>query len=196
MLAYPNQHARPTPTLAAFAAVGLLVCAGAFPACGLAAGGAAARAALPGSRSSIEAKLRAYAKRCASLGTRAQARVKGSDVAACVDAMARLGSGRTRSPREACRGLSRKHVRGRSRSPRASCVAAGSKVLRARRGADAKNGEPSDAVTPTPAGAIALPGRDSDGDPIDAGDLVTGDIVDGVLDSGVDGDDPEEDPGE
>jgi hypothetical protein len=200
MLASCNQRARPALTLAAIAALGLLAYAGAFPAAGLAASGAAAQAGLPGPRASVEAKLRAYAKRCASLGTRADARVKGSDVAACLDAMARLGSGQTRSPREACRGVSRRHVKGRARSARASCVAAGSKVARDRRGANRKSPEPAAPVASTPAGAVPSPGDDSDfqagADLPDTSDLDTDAIVDGVLDVAVDDDDSDEDPGE
>lgn len=200
MLASLNRRAKPALILAAITVAGLTVCAGASPAAGSAAGGAAARAVLPGPRASIDAKLRAYAKRCASLGTRANARMKGSDAAACLDAMARIGSGRTRSPREACRGMRRKHVRGRSRSAHASCVAAGTKLARDRRAADRKSGEPADPAPPAPADAVAEPGLDPDSqegpDATDTSDLHTDDLVEGVLDPAVDSEDEEEDPGE
>jgi hypothetical protein len=199
MLASLNRRATPALILVAITVAGLLAYAGSYPAAGLAASGAAARAGLPGPRASVEAKLRAYAKRCASLGTRADARVKGSDAAACVDAMARLGSGQTRSPREACRGLSRKHVKGRSRSARASCMAAGSKVARDRRGADRKRDE-ADPGAPTPGGGVAPPRADPDSqagaDPSDASDTDVDVTIDGVLDLGLDGEDTGEDPGE
>jgi len=91
------------------------------------------RAALPSPSASVKAKLLAYGTRCATVGKRKQARVKGSEFAKCLDAMARLGSGRTSSPLVACRSLSAKAAKRRSRSPRARCMAAGAKVLRDRR---------------------------------------------------------------
>ncbi|MGH6783087.1 MAG: hypothetical protein ACREBP_00510, partial [Sphingomicrobium sp.] len=56
-----------------------------------------------------KAKERTYGKRCAQRGKgsgRANARAK------CIDALASLASGKSASPRKACRGLSKKRVKG------------------------------------------------------------------------------------
>jgi hypothetical protein len=198
MLATLSRRGAPALILAAITSVGVLTYAGASPAAGLAASGAAAQGALPGPRASVDSKLRAYAKRCAPLGTRADARVKGSDAAECIDAMARLGSGQTRSPRAACRGLSHTHPKGRSRSARASCVIAASKLARDRRDADRKSaGGPDDPGAPKPGTAVADPrgpagtSLDPQGS-IDPNDPDAQDLVDGVLDPGLDDEDPDE----
>jgi len=76
---------------------------------------------------SAKAKERAYGKHCgqksASVSGTA-ARVK------CIDAMAKLASGASSSPRKACRELSRKRAKGKRRSPFARCVVEGAKVLK------------------------------------------------------------------
>jgi hypothetical protein len=197
MLASMNRRAGHALILAAITSVGVLAYAGTSPAAGLAARGAAAQGALPGPRASVDAKLRAYAKRCTSLGARADARVKGSDVAECLDAMARLGSGQTRSARAACRGTSRKHAKGRSRSPHASCIAAASKLARDTHAGDRKSaGGPNDPAAPKPGGAAAKPGPAAgDLDPLAGVDSIDPDALDpldGVLDPNADGEDPDE----
>jgi hypothetical protein len=123
--------------------------------------------------------------------------VKGSDVAECLDAMARLGSGQTRSARAACRGVSRRHVKGRLRSAHASCVVAASKLARDRRDRDRKSaGGPSDQATPKPGAAVADPsGADLDPqaaiDAVDSNDPDVQGLVDGVLDPGLGDEDPD-----
>ncbi|MGH2944630.1 MAG: hypothetical protein ACRDLN_17855 [Solirubrobacteraceae bacterium] len=82
-------------------------------------------------------KDRAYGKRCAQKGkgsARSSARAK------CIDALANLASGRSASPRKACRGLSRKRLKGERRSAFARCVAEGKKLLKANKRADRKGG--------------------------------------------------------
>ncbi|MDX6718966.1 MAG: hypothetical protein QOJ63_1220 [Solirubrobacteraceae bacterium] len=201
MLASLNRRrARPALILAAITSVGVMAHAPAAPASSQTARSASAQRALPGPRASVDAKLRAYAKRCASLGSRAEARVKGSDAAQCLDAMARLGSGQTRSARAACRGVNRKHVKGRYRSAHATCVIAASKLARDKRGADRKSaGGPGDPAVSKPGAAPADPdvlvGADLDPqaaiDAIDPNDPDARDLLDGVLDPGLGGEDPD-----
>jgi len=74
-----------------------------------------------------KAKERAYGKHCGRKTTSpsgAASRVK------CIDAMAKLASGASSSPRKACRALSRKRAKGRRKSPFARCVAEGAKLLK------------------------------------------------------------------
>jgi hypothetical protein len=139
------------------------------------------RTALPAPSASVKAKLLAYGTRCTAVGKRSQARVKGSEFAKCLDAMARLGSGRTSSPLVACRSLSAKAAKRRTQSPRARCMAAGAKVLRDRRRALAAD----------PAGG----GRAND-EPADAGDDVSIEDGSGETTTPEDGsgDIPPEDP--
>ncbi len=76
---------------------------------------------------SAKAKERAYGKHCGPKTTAASgaaSRVK------CIDAMAKLASGASSSPRKACRELSRKRAKGKRRSPFARCVVEGAKLLK------------------------------------------------------------------
>jgi hypothetical protein len=76
---------------------------------------------------SAKAKERAYGKHCGrktTIASGAASRVK------CIDAMAKLASGASSSPRKACRELSRKRSKGKRRSPFARCVTEGAKLLK------------------------------------------------------------------
>ena len=108
----------------------------AFPALGHAAaaptkGGSAS----PGPDASRASKARAYGKYCRGESRRSERGQRGSDYARCLNAMARLGSGRTRSPARACRGLSRKRERGERGTEYSRCVRA-ARRLRADRSSD------------------------------------------------------------
>src|SRR5207244_6887867 len=71
-----------------------------------------------------EALAKAYGRYCRALRTRGRRAFN-----ACVNALARLAGGETRSPRRACRSESRRRVRGRRHSDFGECVAAGRKLL-------------------------------------------------------------------
>jgi hypothetical protein len=76
---------------------------------------------------SAKAKERAYGKHCGrktTIASGAASRVK------CIDAMAKLASGASSSPRKACRELSRKRSKGKRKSPFARCVTEGAKLLK------------------------------------------------------------------
>jgi hypothetical protein len=78
---------------------------------------------------STKAKEHLYGKHCG-------AKHSGSDRPAqrtkCLKAMSALGTGRSSSPRAACRALSRKKVGGEHRSAFSRCVSAGARLLKAR----------------------------------------------------------------
>jgi hypothetical protein len=124
----------------------------------------------PKAPAAAKAKERAYGKHCGRNGT-AGAHAK------CVDALAKLASGESVSPKKACRALSKKRVRGERKSAFARCVREGTKLmLQATRHPSGKSG----------AGTGADEG---DG----AGDDSTLDSIDGADDPNV-GDDPTLDP--
>jgi hypothetical protein len=125
----------------------------------------------PKTPDAAKAKERAYGKHCGHKG-KVSARAK------CLDAMARLASGNSVSPKKACRALSKKRVRGERKSAFARCVREGTKVMlqASRRAGGGKQG--------------AGPGPD-EGD--DAGDESALDPIDGGDDPDV-GDDPTLDP--
>jgi hypothetical protein len=129
-----------------------------------------------------KAKERAYGKHCARKG-RASARAK------CLDAMARLASGESVSPKKACRTLSKKRVRGERKSAFARCVREGTKVmLQATRRAGGKSGAGTGADEGDDAGDDATLDSIDGGDEPDVGDDPTLDPNDGA-------DDPDDDEG-
>lgn len=170
--------------MAAIALAGpLLVTSSAFGATATAA--ASARAPMPGPQAGVKAKLRAYGNRCEKVGRRADARVKRSAFARCLDAMARLGSGRTSSPRVACRGISSKRVKGRT-SANARCRAAGAKLLRdKRRSAPAAPGAGGGTDAPGgDAGDLEQPGDGVEPAPGDTGEEGEGGVGEQLLEAG------------
>jgi len=126
------------------------------------------------------AKERAHGKQCAPKHMRGGAR--SPDFAKCVVALSRLASGRSSSPKNACRQLSHKRSKGRKTSPFERCVKAGTKLVKAQEGADRSEpdapDEPSedvlpgdnadlpDADIPDPSDSDAPPPTGSD-DPVD-----------------------------
>jgi hypothetical protein len=131
-----------------------------------------ALAASPSAKASAgaKAKERTYGKHCGPKG-KATARAK------CLDAMAKLASGASASPRKACRALSKKRVQGERMSAFARCVREGRKLMKASRRADGKNG----------AGKNGTADGDSEGDDptLDSGDAIEDPNV---------GDDPDLEP--
>jgi hypothetical protein len=129
-----------------------------------------------------KAKERAYGKHCGqktTVASGAASRVK------CIDAMARLASGASSSPRKACRELSRKRAKGKRKSPFARCVVEGAKLLkgtdRANSGAAADSSDTSD-DDPSAGDVIGQPSiddsdmpDDSSGDDSDMPDDSSGD---------------------
>jgi hypothetical protein len=94
---------------------------------------AAAPSKGPGS-ATAKAKERAYGKHC---GPKRTGSNRPAQRAKCVEAMSKLATGRSSSPRVACRALSHRKARGARRSAFAQCVAAGAKLLKSKgRGSD------------------------------------------------------------
>lgn len=132
---------------------------------------------------SAKAKERAYGKHCgqkSSSVSGAASRVK------CIDAMAKLASGASSSPRKACRELSRKRAKGKRRSPFARCVTEGAKLLksadRPSSGDNSGSGDEGDSDDPSADDAVGAPfiddsdmPDDSSGDDSDMPDDPSGD---------------------
>jgi hypothetical protein len=89
--------------------------------------------ATPGPGASPPAKAKAYGHRCKGQSKKradAAEGTKGTPFSQCVTAMAKLATGTTDSPREACKALSKKHTSGEKGTPFSRCVVAGAKLLR------------------------------------------------------------------
>jgi len=54
---------------------------------------------------------------------------KGTPFSQCVTAMAKMEKGTATSPKEACAGMSKKHVKGQKGTPFSICVQAGKKLM-------------------------------------------------------------------
>src|SRR5690242_8003398 len=72
----------------------------------------------------------AYGYYCQNQSKKHVAGQKGTPFSQCVTAMAKLASGRTKSPAAACAGMSKKHTAGEKGTPFSRCVAAGAKLLK------------------------------------------------------------------
>ena len=72
---------------------------------------------------------KAYGRYCATESRKHLAGEKGTPFSRCVTAMAKLGSGKTDSPKAACSGMSKKHTAGEKGTPFSRCVSAGAKLL-------------------------------------------------------------------
>jgi hypothetical protein len=95
--------------------------------------GAEDRPATPGPKASPPAEARAYGRRCQGQSKErsdAAEGTKGTPFSQCVTAMAKLATGATDSPREACKELSKKRVEGEKGTPFSRCVVQGAKLLR------------------------------------------------------------------
>ncbi len=87
-----------------------------------------AKAKTPGPHASFPSKAKAYGKYCQGFSKKHIAGTPGTPFSKCVNAMARIGSGRTDSPSKACRLLSKKHVAGTPGTPFSRCVSAAAKL--------------------------------------------------------------------
>jgi hypothetical protein len=86
----------------------------------------------PGPKADLPDKAKAYGRRCQDQD-KSKKHVKGEKGTAfsqCVTAMAKLASGKTSSPRKACKHLSKKHKAGEKGTSFSRCVANGAKLLR------------------------------------------------------------------
>lgn len=127
-----------------------------------------------------KAKERAYGKHC---GAKSKRSARAAQRAKCLDAMAKLASGRSSSPSKACRGLSKKKVKGERKSAYARCVSEGAKLLKAKKRANGGT-----------AGGADDDYSEADDESVDEGeDADAGDDADGG-DQPLEGDDPG-DPG-
>jgi len=72
----------------------------------------------------------AYGYYCQNQSKKHVAGQKGTPFSQCVTAMAKLASGKTKSPEAACAGMSKKHTAGEKGTPFSRCVAAGAKLLK------------------------------------------------------------------
>jgi hypothetical protein len=89
--------------------------------------------ATPGPKAGLPAKAKAYGRRCQGQSKKrsdAAEGTKGTPFSQCVTAMAKLATGATKSPRKACKDLSRKHVGGEKGTPFSRCVVQGAKLIR------------------------------------------------------------------
>jgi hypothetical protein len=87
----------------------------------------------PGPRAGLPAKARAYGRFCKEQSKKrsdAAEGTKGTPFSQCVTAMAKLATGKTPSPRAACKELSKKEEGGEKGTPFSRCVAGGAKLLR------------------------------------------------------------------
>jgi hypothetical protein len=71
----------------------------------------------------------AYGFYCQSQSKTHVAGTPGTPFSACVQAMAKLASGATTSPKAACASESKKHVAGKSGTPFSLCVSGGARLL-------------------------------------------------------------------
>ena len=87
----------------------------------------------PGPRASLPAKARAYGRYCKDQSKKrseAAEGTKGTPFSQCVTAMAKVATGKSSSPRAACKDLSKKRVDGEKGTPFSRCVAGGARLLR------------------------------------------------------------------
>jgi hypothetical protein len=87
----------------------------------------------PGPRAGLPAKAKAYGRYCKGESKKrsdAAEGTKGTPFSQCVTAMSKLATGKTSSPRVACKELSKKREAGQHGTPFSLCVAGGAKLLR------------------------------------------------------------------
>ncbi len=75
-------------------------------------------------------KGKAYGYYCQNQSKKHVAGQKGTPFSQCVTAMAKLATGKTKSPQAACAGMSKTHTAGEKGTPFSRCVAAGAKLLK------------------------------------------------------------------
>jgi hypothetical protein len=89
--------------------------------------------ATPGPKAGLPAKAKAYGRYCKDQSKKrsdAAPDTKGTPFSQCVTAMAKLASGKSSSPRKACKELDKKHEEGEKGTPFSRCVTQGAKLLR------------------------------------------------------------------
>ncbi len=96
--------------------------------------GTAHKPSMPGPNASLPDKAKAYGYYCrkeegGSPDRTRTSGLKGTAFSQCVTAMAELATGKSKSPKAACRSESKKPSSGHGRSPFSLCVAAGKKLL-------------------------------------------------------------------
>ena len=92
--------------------------------------------ATPGPKAGLPAKAKAYGRHCDDQSKKrsdAAEGTKGTPFSQCVTAMAKLATGKSSSPREACKALGKKHESGEKGTPFSRCVKEGAQLLRAQR---------------------------------------------------------------
>jgi hypothetical protein len=82
----------------------------------------------PGSDAPEGSKAKAYGRYCQGESKKHIRGEQGTPFSQCVTAMAKLATGKTSDPAQACAKLSKKHVRGRQGTPYGKCVAAAAKL--------------------------------------------------------------------
>jgi hypothetical protein len=95
--------------------------------------------ATPGPKAGLPAKAKAYGRYCQEQSKKrsdAAPDTKGTPFSQCVTAMAKLASGKTSSPRKACKELSKKHEEDAKSTPFSRCVSQGGKLLHDQRAQD------------------------------------------------------------
>lgn len=92
--------------------------------------GRAHQPATAGPGASLPAKAKAYGKYCQSESKRHVAGQNGTAFSKCVTDMAKLATGRAKTPRTACRGESKRHVAGQNGTPFSLCVSGAAKLLK------------------------------------------------------------------
>jgi hypothetical protein len=89
--------------------------------------------ATPGPKADLPSKAKAYGRHCQDQSKKrsdAAEGSKGTPFSQCVTAMAKLAKGTTDSPRQACKAMSKKHVKGEKGTPFSRCVVAGAQLLK------------------------------------------------------------------
>jgi hypothetical protein len=87
----------------------------------------------PGPKADPPDKAKAYGHYCQDESKKrsdAKPGTKGTPFSQCVTAMAKLATGKTASPRKACKELSKKHKKGEKGTQFSHCVSNGTKLLR------------------------------------------------------------------
>jgi hypothetical protein len=74
------------------------------------------------------ATAKAYGVACSKESKKHVAGQKGTPFSQCVTAMAKLATGKTKSPAKACAALSKKHVAGQKGTPYSQCISAAARL--------------------------------------------------------------------
>jgi hypothetical protein len=151
---------------------------------------AAAPAKGPGA---AKAKERVYGKYC---GAKRTGSGRPAQRAKCLEAMSKLATGKSSSPRAACRTLSRKKVSGGRKSAFARCVSAGARLLKSKGRGNGDSATDDEGDDPDgDDGDDGAGGADSAGDPDDLDDTLDGiGLGDPPADAGRGAVDPDDDP--